>query len=102
MAVAGWLPSQSSNRSLIAFSTSRVASGETSRSLVWPWNCGWRRNSDSSRQAPPVASSAVTAAARLKPIRSAWVRRPLSSAVRRPASWVPPSGVGTVLQYQPV
>ena len=33
-------------------STSRVASAEASRSLVWPWNCGSRMNSDSSIAAP--------------------------------------------------
>jgi hypothetical protein len=29
---------------------------------------------------------------------SAWSRRPRSSATRIPLSWVPPSGVGMVLQ----
>jgi topoisomerase IV subunit B len=32
------------------------------------------------------------------PMRSAWSRNALSSATRRPCSWVPPSAVGIVLQ----
>ena len=41
----------------------------------------------------------VTEAARLPwPTRSAWSFRPRSIALRIPASWVPPSCVGTVLQ----
>jgi len=34
----------------------------------------------------------------LLPTSSPKARRPLVSAARRPASWVPPSGVGMVLQ----
>jgi hypothetical protein len=46
-----------------------------------------------------ITSSVVTAAMRFCwPTRSAWSRSARSRAMRRPFSWVPPSGVGTVLQ----
>src|ERR1043166_6834768 len=38
-----------------------------SRSFVWPWNCGSRRNNDNSIAAPAVTSSPVAAATRRCP-----------------------------------
>ena len=38
-----------SGRATVA-STSFAASGEVSRSLVWPWNCGSRRKTEASRR----------------------------------------------------
>ena len=55
---------QWSKWSLTAFSTKRVASAVASFSLVWPWNCGSWMKSETTMQAPPMTSSAVTAAAR--------------------------------------
>ena len=52
--------SQWSKWSLRQASTCRPASGATSRSLVWPWNCGFWMNTESSAQAPPSTSSAVS------------------------------------------
>ena len=67
--------------------------------MVWPWNSGSRTNTLSITAAPTMTSSEVTDAARLPwPTRSAWSFRPRSRALRMPDSWVPPSGVGTVLQ----
>ena len=78
----------------------RAASAVASRSLVCPWNSGSRMNTDIMTPAPTMMSSLVTAAARLPwPTRSAWSFSPRRSAVRRPDSCVPPSGVGIVLQY---
>ena len=86
--------------SFIACSTMRCASAVASRSLVWPWNSGSRMNTESMHAGADhhvVAASPL--AARLPwPTRSAWSRRPRVSAARRPASCVPPSWVGIVLQ----
>ena len=48
---------------------------------------------------PVITSSADRSFAFFCPINSAKARRPLVRAARRPCSCVPPSGVGTVLQY---
>jgi hypothetical protein len=47
---------------------------------------------------PLKTSSAVMSFAFLLPTSSPNARMPLVSAARSPASWVPPSGVGMVLQ----
>ena len=47
---------------------------------------------------PLNTSSAVMSLAFLLPTSSPKARMPLVKAARRPASWVPPSGVGMVLQ----
>ncbi len=57
-------------------------------------------NTDSITQAQPTTSSAVILAAFLLFSSSAWALSPRANAVRRPASWLPPWGVGTVLQYE--
>ena len=57
-------------------------------------------NTESMQVAPAITSSLVTAAARLPwLVRSAWSLMLLVMALRSPDSWVPPSGVGMVLQY---
>jgi len=50
--------------------------------------------------APPKTSSAVIFAAILTDVSSPYDRNPLAKAERNPLSWVPPCGVGTVLQYE--
>jgi hypothetical protein len=73
--------------------------GEVRRSLVWLWNCGSRTNTESMISLPVTMSSAEMSLAFFCPTSSPNARMPLASAVRMPCSWVPPSGVGTVLQY---
>ena len=72
--------------------------GLVSRSLVWLWNCGSRMKTDSIISTPVITSSAVMSLAFFLPTSSPNARMPLVSAARRPASCVPPSGVGMVLQ----
>jgi hypothetical protein len=67
--------------------------------LVWLWKWGLRTNTLSISSTPLKASSAVMSLAFLLPTSSPNARMPLVSAARSPASWVPPSGVGSVLQY---
>ena len=55
-------------------------------------------HADSISSTPLKTSSAVMSLAFLLPTSSPKARRPLVSAARRPASCVPPSGVGMVLQ----
>ena len=99
LAWAGEAASQWSKASRTAVSTMRCASTVASLSLVWPWNSGSRMNTDSIDAQVAMTSSVVTAVMRLAWFtRSACSRRPRSRATRRPASWVPPSGVGIVLQ----
>ena len=74
--------------------------GLVSRSLVWLWNCGSRTNTESISSHPVITSSAVMSLAFFCPTSSPNPRIPRTSAARRPASCVPPSGVGMVLQYQ--
>ena len=74
--------------------------GQVRRSLVWLWNCGSRMKTESMDSLPVITSSGVMSLAFFWPTRSAKARMPLISAARSPASWVPPSGVGMVLQYQ--
>ena len=83
-----------------AFSTRRAASGLVRRSLVCDWNWGSRMKTLSIASQPCAMSSGVMSLARLLPTRSPKARMPRVSAVRRPCSCVPPSGVGMVLQYQ--
>ena len=88
-----------SNRSRSAVSTSRVASGLVSFSLVWPWNCGSRRNTDS---LAAIGVSSVVGGD-LRGAAVAALLAPGAQALQQarrgsPVSWVPPSGVGTVLQ----
>jgi hypothetical protein len=83
-----------------AASTMRAASGEVRRSLVWLWNWGSRMNTESMISLPVIMSSGVMSLAFFWPTRSPKARMPRVSAARRPCSWVPPSGVGMVLQYQ--
>ena len=73
--------------------------GLVRRSLVWLWNCGSRMNTESIISLPVMTSSAVMSLAFFWPTSSPNARMPLVSAARRPCSWVPPSGVGMVLQY---
>ena len=99
LACVGLPASQWSKGSRIACSTMRWASAVARRSLVCPWNSGSRTNTDSMQAAPVMTSSEVTGAARFSwPTRAAWSFSPRSSALRRPDSCVPPSGVGMVLQ----
>jgi hypothetical protein len=48
---------------------------------------------------PVIMSSGVMSLAFFWPTSSPKARMPRVSAARRPCSWVPPSGVGMVLQY---
>ena len=75
-----------------------LASRLVSFSLVWPWNCGSRRNTRQLGRDRPSRSSAVTCAAPRLPRCSPQARRPFTSAARNPASCVPPWVVGMVLQ----
>ncbi|GJE41027.1 hypothetical protein AEGHOMDF_0186 [Methylobacterium soli] len=96
---AGEAASQWSKASRIAVSTMRDASTVASLSLVWPWNSGSRMKTESIEAQVAITSSVVTAVMRLAWFtRSACSRRARRSATRRPDSWVPPSGVGMVLQ----
>ena len=68
------------------------------RSWSWLWKWGLRMNTESISSTPLKTSSAVMSLAFLLPTSSPKPRMPLVRAARRPASWVPPSGVGMVLQ----
>ena len=69
-ACLGWAVSQWSNGSRSTVSTSRWASLEDSRSLVWPWNSGLRMKTEIKAPAWATTSSAVTMPARLSPVIS--------------------------------
>ena len=90
--------SQLSMRSRTAPSTSFWAPVVASRSLVWPTNSGSGMNTEIIAEAEPITSSRVIEATRLLPTSSPWARRPRVTAAQNPASWVPPWGVGMVLQ----
>jgi hypothetical protein len=57
-------------------------------------------NTESMISLPVTMSSPEMSLAFFCPTSSPNARMPLASAARMPCSWVPPSGVGTVLQYQ--
>jgi hypothetical protein len=86
-------------RIAMACSTMRWASTVASLSLVWPTNSGSRMNTDSITGAEIITSSVVMVAGALV-LADAFgvVLQARVSAMRMPASWVPPSGVGMVLQ----
>ncbi len=76
----------------------RAAACVARRSLVCPTNSGSATKQDTMAQPPAIRSSRVICAALRIPASSPCAFTPLRIAAQNPASWVPPSGVGTVLQ----
>ena len=83
-----------------AFDDARGLRPSSAGSLFWPWNSGSRMKTEISAAQPAMTSSVVIAAGALAPGRCArhGPSGRAAAPARRPASCVPPSGVGMVLQ----